>query len=112
MSGCGCVHLHTTQHIVPLGESLLLFPLREMKRCKGGGQPPHFHALRMKGYHDDGQERADLCSARTSSRFQCQSVQLPQWSGLHTSLFADELTENFFNRLAHFLPPCACIRIE
>ncbi len=38
-----------------------------MKRSKGGGGHPHFHSLSMKGYHDDRQERAALCSAHQCS---------------------------------------------
>ena len=42
-----------------------------------------------------------LVFALEGGRLWCRLVQLPQWSGRPAPLFADELTEDFFNRLPH-----------
>src|SRR6266567_3234901 len=44
-----------------------------------------------------------LSSFWRCGHFRCRLVQLPQWSGCTAFLFADELTEDFFNRLHHFV---------
>src|SRR6266699_6470978 len=53
MSRCGCVHLNMKENSGLLGEQLL-FLLREDEEGKGFLAHPHFHALSMKGNHDDG----------------------------------------------------------
>src|SRR6266567_1790786 len=45
-----------------------------------------------------------LSSFWRCGHFRCRLVQLPQWSGCTAFLFADELTEDFFNRLHSFYP--------
>src|SRR6266700_3417669 len=62
MSRCGCVHLNMMENSGLLVVQLL-FLLREDEEGKGFLAHPHFHALSMKGNHDDGNERAALCPA-------------------------------------------------
>ena len=60
-------NMNTTEHSEPLGEPILLFPLRKDKEGKGFLAHPDFHSLSMKGYSYDGNQSATLCS--THQRF-------------------------------------------
>src|SRR5215467_13036165 len=63
MSRCGYVHLTTTKNSGPLGEPLLLVPLRKNEGGKGWREHPLVQSLSMKGYSDDGIQTTRFCSA-------------------------------------------------